>query len=483
MALTHEEISLLVRDCNDLFQGKIVQKVYHLPPHALFLRFYVDGQKIFLLMTTRDQVSRFHPVWTPPVFPAKPSPLAVRLRGCFCGRRLSDMVKLKNQRAVRLNFKHSPDALVGTFFGSRGNVMLLHKEKLAGSLWPVKVDGQVLTPGQPYKPGPAPPSMVTRQHPRYLFRDADEAYPVSKGIARSMDAMERTLEFRSRRDALQVQLKRGLKQKKRLLEKLEGQKADAVNAEAYRHMGEALKCAFHTLKRGMASISLPDPYAPEAMLTIPLDPGKSPLENMEKYFKRARRFKQARDLIEARYADTEEAVQGMTRDLALLADLTAETLDWAARLDAMAGRYAPKKTVRKKGPAQTPAAGARHFELRGHALWIGRNAKNNTALVRRIARGNDYFLHVAGRPGAVVIVRPPPGADVARDVLLDAAFLAVHHSCGANPGVQDVDYTQVKHVRPIRGKQGRFSLGARRCLRVTPQEDRLLLVQKQLKPM
>ena len=106
-------------------------------------------------------------------------------------------------------------------------------------------------------------------------------------------------------------------------------------------------------------------------------------------------------------------------------------------------------------------------------MWVGRNARENGELLRRVAHGNDFFLHIAGRPGAVVILRAPEGKDVSPEALREAAMVAVFFSLGKDAGAQSVDYTHVKHVRIMGRGQGRFAMGSRRTLRVTVQADRL----------
>jgi predicted ribosome quality control (RQC) complex YloA/Tae2 family protein len=117
----------------------------------------------------------------------------------------------------------------------------------------------------------------------------------------------------------------------------------------------------------------------------------------------------------------------------------------------------------------------------GLEILVGRNAKGNDELTRKIARGNDWFLHVSGRPGSHVIVRALPGKTVPLETLLDAAHLALYYSLSqkdrSGPGLTaaaDVHYTPVKYVRKPKGLEpGRVLLATHKTLRVRLEAGRL----------
>ena len=62
------------------------------------------------------------------------------------------------------------------------------------------------------------------------------------------------------------------------------------------------------------------------------------------------------------------------------------------------------------------------------------------------------WLHARDFPGGYVFIKNRPGKTVPRDVLLDAANLAVYYSKGRKAGKADVYYTKVKYLR--RAKNG-----------------------------
>ena len=75
-----------------------------------------------------------------------------------------------------------------------------------------------------------------------------------------------------------------------------------------------------------------------------------------------------------------------------------------------------------------PRRGPRVFHSEdGREILVARSRRENERLTLSIARGNDYWLHLADWPGPHVVVRAPKG-EVGEGALLDAAHLAVHFS-------------------------------------------------------
>lgn len=470
MALTIEEIGVLASEAERLLSGRRVGKVYCLEPHRVFLSFRAGGKDVFLFLSTEPEVARFHLLWERPVFPERPSPFCMKLRAELSGKVFAHARPIERNRAVWFTFKDSETALAGEFFGRRGNVVLLARDRVVESLWPL---GLGRARGKAYSLPPAPPGAGARQHPRYLPDAGGGDYPFSAAFARVMAAREQEVAFERAREAQLAQVRAARKRAERLCAHLTDDLREVAKADEYRRMGEALKCRLHEAARGLRALSAPDPERAGETLVITLDPARSARENLAHLFKKYRKLSDARAHVAARYEESAAALEALARDEETLGRLAWNAPGARETLDGIAGRRGAPRARRAKGPAATPARGPRRFTVRGHLVWVGRNAAENTELVRRIARGNDVFMHVAGKPGAVVILRAPPGMDAAPEAIGDAALLAVYYSLGKDAGAQDVDYTRVKHVRLLGARQGRFALADRRTLRATPSEDRL----------
>ena len=89
----------------------------------------------------------------------------------------------------------------------------------------------------------------------------------------------------------------------------------------------------------------------------------------------------------------------------------------------------------------------------GWQVLVGRTDADNDALSFRVARPNDWWLHVRGMPGSHVILQGPPGADPDRETLHRAAAIAAYHSKARTAGVVAVSGTRVRDVSKPRGAQ------------------------------
>jgi predicted ribosome quality control (RQC) complex YloA/Tae2 family protein len=105
---------------------------------------------------------------------------------------------------------------------------------------------------------------------------------------------------------------------------------------------------------------------------------------------------------------------------------------------------------------------------------VGKNALGNEALLRRVGRAGDTWLHAQGLPGSHVLLRAdgePP-----EEALLQAAALAAYHSRGRPDSRVRVDYLPVERLRRPRGaRPGQVIFTGQRTLVASPEEGERLL--------
>src|SRR5690606_37223964 len=88
---------------------------------------------------------------------------------------------------------------------------------------------------------------------------------------------------------------------KKLHETLE----EAKNADYYRLCGELLTASLYKLKKGMQEVAV-DNYYDGTVMTIRLDPQKSPSENSQWYFSKYQKLKNAAVIIKEQLLKTKE---------------------------------------------------------------------------------------------------------------------------------------------------------------------------------
>jgi predicted ribosome quality control (RQC) complex YloA/Tae2 family protein len=136
-------------------------------------------------------------------------------------------------------------------------------------------------------------------------------------------------------------------------------------------------------------------------------------------------------------------------------------------LDAATGEPPPAKRSRRRR-AEPP--GPRRFDIDGWSVLVGRNAAQNHAITFREANPDDLWLHVGGVPGAHVVLRAG-GRDVPEAVIVTVAGIAAFFGASSAAAAVEVDITERRNVRPIRGAgPGQVTYRGERTLRVPPYD-------------
>ncbi|MCB1162063.1 MAG: DUF814 domain-containing protein [Candidatus Latescibacteria bacterium] len=266
-------------------------------------------------------------------------------------------------------------------------------------------------------------------------------------------------------------LRRGLEQRlahnRRLLTKLEKDWERAASAGDLRRQADSLAAHLGQVKRGMEHIELDDVHDGERRVDIPLDPARSPQDNLGRLYQRAAKGERGLQTVELRLEEVRRRVvedeetlgerlptlaKCRCRDLAEINALREELL----RL----GHSASLFDLRRSAPGARPQPAQRPFRRYslpgGWEVLVGRNNAENDQLTHREADGRDLWFHAAGASGSHVILRTgghrsgPP-----RSIVEAAAAIAAFHSKARHSGLVPVIYTEKRYVRkPRKGTPG-----------------------------
>ncbi len=284
------------------------------------------------------------------------------------------------------------------------------------------------------------------------------------------------------RKAIRTALKRGTKK----CEKLEQELQECAKADYYLECGEIIKANLQSVKRGTDKVELPDMYYPGESRVIELDPYLKPLDNAKKYFKRQRKLNKGKEKIEKQLSLTvqlnQEIEELLNEYLAWEEEVAADVspvelfAEKAGELKIHVAGLEEKKPVVSKRKADPE--GVRIFEsYDGMKVYVGKSARDNDNLSIRMARGNDWWFHVAGVQGSHVVVRlesKQQGLALPQETLLDAATLAVYYSKARKATRADVHYTQAKNIRKAKkAPAGQVIVNNGKTLNVRIEEERL----------
>jgi len=242
----------------------------------------------------------------------------------------------------------------------------------------------------------------------------------------------------------------------------------AEEAEKWRAMGEAIYVHMGEIAPRQTLLRTDDG------LEIALDPALSPSQNAQELFERYRKAQSAeQNLPELLAAARQElGYLDQVRSMATLAegfdDIEAVRLEWveqgivAAKAPSRANRPRPSRQARRPRTYRTQA---------GDTIMAGRTGPQNEQVTFDLAGPGDLWLHARNMPGAHVILRSNgPVHDRAIEV---AAALAAWYSDGRDSTTVEVDVTERRNVRKIKGAgPGMVTYRNERTLNVRPASER-----------
>lgn len=301
-------------------------------------------------------------------------------------------------------------------------------------------------------PGPPPtlrvlpfgPSTVQPQPFAHLSQALEELYILEKDHHLRVAG----------RAKLESEVARALKHEKRTQEKLKKDRAEAEKADQYQWWGELLMASLHKLKPHQKEVTLEDVVRGNPKpLVVPLDPGVTPLQNAQRYFKKSQKGSRGLALVEKRENEVKARIEQLrAAQRSFPALRTAEEIK-KATLDLF-----PKK---KDGPAKAakpkeekvPTPNILREKLgKEFELCAGTSAAANEYVTFQLAQPEDLWFHVRDLPGAHVVLRKlKRGIEAPPELILKAAQLAASRSKAKAGAKVTVSYTEKKNVRKIPG--------------------------------
>ena len=227
---------------------------------------------------------------------------------------------------------------------------------------------------------------------------------------------------------------------------------DTQKREKYKVYGELLHTYGYQAKEGDKSLEALNYYTNE-MLTIPLDPQLSPLQNAKKYFDKYQKLKRTNEALTELTVETKAQVEHL--------DSIAASLDIAQNEDDLAQikeELMQYGYIRRKGHEKKQKIKSRPFHYRssdGFDIYIGKNNLQNEELTFKFANGGDWWFHAKKMPGSHVVVKTN-GEELPDRTFEQAAMLAGYYSKGRDADKLEIDYLQRKNVKKPNGSAPGF---------------------------
>lgn len=227
---------------------------------------------------------------------------------------------------------------------------------------------------------------------------------------------------------------------------------DTENREKFRIYGELINAYGYNVEEGARKLDALNYYTNE-MVSIPLDPTKTPQENAQRYFakynKQKRTFEALSELSKETLEDINylESVQ-TALDIALTEEDLAQIREELAGAGYIRRRFTKKKIRIKNEPLH-------YISSDGYHIYVGKNNLQNEELTFHFASGNDWWFHAKQAPGSHVIVKSN-GDELPDRTFEEAGRLAAYYSSMRGSDKVEIDYIQKKHVKKPNGAKPGF---------------------------
>ncbi|MET0400980.1 MAG: NFACT RNA binding domain-containing protein, partial [Cystobacter sp.] len=428
--------------------GAVVQKAWCPLPRLVYLELRIPGRSLLLCLCAEGELARVSIAADRFPTPGEPAPFQRWLRQELIGLKLAGLSWVEAGRLVVLELRDDTThrRLVLELGSPGGLVLMTELDRVLMLSGDGLAQRRSLHPGAKWLlPEPLSPEVLNRtrgQASRLEPREGD-VLPLSEAAERLLGPRDKASRAETIRRRLAQPYRARLKRSGKTLEKVRAEAARGPEAERHRALGELLTQNLHRLKRGGAEVTL-TAYTEEGVeeVKVVLDPWRTPKEEVDWHFHQYRRL--LRGVEHARQREAELAREVAHAEVALR---QLEALDEAALL---AQVEVLQHVAGEDGPPE-----ARPFkEYVGHGgqrIWVGKGGEDNDTLTFKVARPGHLWLHARGLPGSHVVVPLEKGVEVAQEVLLDAAHLALHHSGAKGEPRGEVSWVPVKFVKKVKG--------------------------------
>lgn len=227
---------------------------------------------------------------------------------------------------------------------------------------------------------------------------------------------------------------------------------DTENRDKYKVYGELIHTYGYHLEEGAKKLEALNYYTNE-MITIPLDPQKSAMDNAKKYFEKYNKQKRTFEALTELIQETKDEITYLesvsnSLDIALSEDDLIQIKEELTEAGFIRRKYTKKKEKILSKPFH-------YISSDGYHIYVGKNNLQNEELTFHFAVGNDWWFHAKGVPGSHVIVKTN-GDELPDRTFEEAGRLAAYYSKNRGAEKVEIDYVEKKHVKKPNGSKPGF---------------------------
>jgi predicted ribosome quality control (RQC) complex YloA/Tae2 family protein len=255
------------------------------------------------------------------------------------------------------------------------------------------------------------------------------------------------------------QLSKSIKSSHNYLRKTTDKLHELQHSAKNREIADIIMANLHTIPAKSTEVELFDFYH-DRPIKIKLKKDLSPQKNAENYYRKAKNQQLEEEHLQQNIRQKEEKILEM--------ELHQENISGLENLKELR-EYLKQNAFVQTLADQQETLPYRSYEYGGFAIWVGKGASQNDALLRYHAHKDDLWLHAKDVSGSHVILKRKAGQNFPADVKEKAASLAAWYSKRKSDSLCPVICTPRKWVRKPKGA----AAGAVKI----EKEEQVLLVQ------
>ena len=267
--------------------------------------------------------------------------------------------------------------------------------------------------------------------------------------------------FKSSRNTLLKIILSTLKKEYKKLENINNKLKECSHMDKYKLYGELLTANLYRFKNlpNLDKIELENYYDDNKLITIPLDKSISVHKNIDKYFKKYNKLKNALEIVSEQKKETEkeldyiESIVFSLENAKNLSDINEVYEEISENIVTKKEVIKKSKQVKKKQKETNDKMKLNSIEIDGYTVFIGKNNIQNDYLSLKYADKNDYWFHTQKIHGSHIILRTNGNTDVPNEVLTKCAILAKENSKASQSSNVPVDYCLARYVKKASGSK------------------------------
>lgn len=270
---------------------------------------------------------------------------------------------------------------------------------------------------------------------------------------------EKTNNFINSRNNLLRIISGSLKKVSKKLENINSKLKECSNMDTYKLYGELLTANLYKFKDAPNTdkVELENYYDNNNLITISLDKSISIHKNIDKYFKKYNKLKNALEIVSLQKIEAEKELDYIQSIVFSLEN--AKTLsDINEIFEEISENIVTKKDIDKKNKNKVSKKKTKTTEIEitpitidGYSVYIGKNNLQNDYLSLKFADKNDYWFHTQKIHGSHIILKTNGNIDVPDEVLTKCAKLAKENSKASNSSNVPVDFCLARYVKKASG--------------------------------